>query len=78
MAGPLKGIRVLDLTRILAGPYATMILRDLGAEVIKIEQPEVGDEARDFGPFKNDFSLYFMSVNRGKKKCYLKPKGTTR
>ena len=71
MVGPLKGIRVLDLTRILAGPYATMILRDLGAEVIKIEQPGVGDEARDFGPFKNDFSLYFMSVNRGKKSITL-------
>ena len=71
MAGPLKGIRVLDLTRILAGPYATMILRDLGAEVIKIEQPGGGDEARDFGPFKNDFSLYFMSVNRGKKSVTL-------
>ena len=71
MAGPLKGIRVLDLTRILAGPYATMILRDLGAEVIKIEQPGTGDEARDFGPFKNDFSLYFMSVNRGKKSVTL-------
>ena len=71
MAGPLKGIRVLDLTRILAGPYATMILRDLGAEVIKIEQPGAGDEARDFGPFKNDFSLYFMSVNRGKKSVTL-------
>ena len=71
MAGPLQGIRVLDLTRILAGPYATMILRDLGAEVIKIEQPGTGDEARDFGPFKNDFSLYFMSVNRGKKSVTL-------
>ena len=71
MAGPLKGIRVLDLTRILAGPYATMILRDLGAEVIKIEQVGVGDEARDFGPFKNEFSLYFMSVNRGKKSVTL-------
>ena len=71
MAGPLKRIRVLDLTRILAGPYATMILRDLGAEVIKIEQPGGGDEARDFGPFKNDFSLYFMSVNRGKKSVTL-------
>ena len=71
MAGPLAGIRVLDLTRILAGPYATMILRDLGAEVIKIEQPGTGDEARDFGPFKNDFSLYFMSVNRGKKSVTL-------
>lgn len=71
MAGPLEGIRVLDLTRILAGPYATMILRDLGAEVIKIEQPGTGDEARDFGPFKNNFSLYFMSVNRGKKSVTL-------
>ena len=71
MAGPLKGMRVLDLTRILAGPYATMILRDLGAEVIKIEQPGTGDEARDFGPFKNNFSLYFMSVNRGKKSVTL-------
>ena len=71
MAGPLNGMRVLDLTRILAGPYATMILRDLGAEVIKIEQPGTGDEARDFGPFKNDFSLYFMSVNRGKKSVTL-------
>ena len=71
MAGPLKGIRVLDLTRILAGPYATMILRDLGAEVIKIEQLGGGDEARDFGPFKNNFSLYFMSVNRGKRSVTL-------
>ena len=71
MTGPLKGIRVLDLTRILAGPYATMILRDLGAEVVKIEQLGVGDEARDFGPFKNGFSLYFMSVNRGKKSVTL-------
>ena len=71
MTGPLKGIQVLDLTRILAGPYATMILRDLGAEVIKIEQPGVGDEARGIGPFKNDFSLYFMSINRGKKSLTL-------
>ncbi len=71
MQGPLKGIRVLDLTRILAGPYAAMILRDLGAEVIKIEQPGVGDEARGIGPFKNDFSLYFMSINRGKKSLTL-------
>lgn len=71
MAGPLEGIRVLDLTRILAGPYATMLLGDLGAEVIKIEQPGTGDESRNFGPFKNDFSLYFMSVNRGKKSLTL-------
>ncbi len=71
MAGPLDGIKVLDLTRVLAGPYATMILGDLGAEVIKIEQPEIGDESRNFGPFKNGFSLYFMSVNRGKQSMTL-------
>jgi CoA:oxalate CoA-transferase len=71
MSGPLSGIKVLDLTRVLAGPYATMILSDLGAEVIKIEQPELGDESRNFGPFKNSFSLYFMSVNRGKRSITL-------
>lgn len=71
MAGPLDGIKVLDLTRVLAGPFATMILADLGAEVIKIEQPGTGDESRNFGPFKNGFSLYFMSVNRGKRSVTL-------
>lgn len=71
MAGPLDGIKVLDLTRVLAGPYTTMILSDLGAEVIKIEQPGIGDESRNFGPFKNSFSLYFMSVNRGKRSITL-------
>ena len=71
MAGPLHGIKVLDLTRVLAGPYATMLLGDLGAEVIKIEQPGAGDESRNFGPFKNGFSLYFMSVNRGKRSLTL-------
>jgi CoA:oxalate CoA-transferase len=71
MPGPLEGIKVLDLTRVLAGPYATMILSDLGADVIKIEQPEIGDESRNFGPFKNSFSLYFMSVNRGKRSITL-------
>ena len=71
MASPLSGIKVLDLTRVLAGPYATMLLGDLGAEVIKIEQPGTGDESRNFGPFKNGFSLYFMSVNRGKRSVTL-------
>lgn len=71
MAGPLDGLKVLDLTRVLAGPYATMLLSDLGAEVIKIEQPEIGDESRGFGPFRNGFSLYFMSVNRGKRSVTL-------
>ncbi|MDE0044020.1 MAG: CoA transferase [Candidatus Poribacteria bacterium] len=71
MPGALTGIRVLDLTRVLAGPYATMVLGDLGAEVIKLEQPGTGDESRNFGPFKNGFSLYFMSVNRGKQSLTL-------
>ena len=71
MSGPLDGIKILDLTRVLAGPFATMILSDLGADVIKIEQPKIGDEARNFGPFKNGFSLYFMSVNRGKRSVTL-------
>jgi CoA:oxalate CoA-transferase len=62
----LENLRVIDLTRVLAGPYATMILADLGAEVIKVEAPE-GDESRGFGPFKNGVSGYFQSVNRGKK-----------
>ena len=62
----LEGIRVIDLTRVLAGPYATMVLADLGAEVIKVESL-TGDEARRFGPFKGDVSGYFQSVNRGKK-----------
>lgn len=65
--GPLANVRVVDLTRVLAGPYATMVLADLGAEVIKVEMPGVGDEARGVGPFYKGESAYFMSVNRGKK-----------
>ncbi|MBF8299286.1 MAG: CoA transferase [Dehalococcoidia bacterium] len=71
MPGPLTGLTVLDLTRILAGPFCTMVLRDLGAEVIKIERPEGGDTARGNGPFVHGLSSYFLSVNRGKKSVTL-------
>ncbi|MCK4863467.1 MAG: CoA transferase, partial [Dehalococcoidales bacterium] len=71
MAGPLDGIRVLDLTQVLFGPFATMLLSDLGAEVIKIERPEVGDIARGNGPVVRGQSTYFLSLNRGKKSITL-------
>ncbi len=67
----LEGIRVVDFSRILAGPYCTMLLADLGAEVIKIEKPGTGDDSRAFGPFVAGESLYFISVNRGKKSIAL-------
>ncbi len=67
----LEGVRVLDFTRVLAGPYATMVLADLGAEVIKVELPGHGDEARNFGPFIAGVSAYYASVNRGKKSVTL-------
>ncbi len=67
MSKPLEGIKILDLSRILAGPYATMLLRELGAEIIKVERPGDGDDARYYGPFKNGQSVYFISINRGKK-----------
>ena len=66
MQKPLAGVRVLDLSRVLAGPYCTMMLSDLGAEIVKIEVPLTGDDSRSFGPFKNGKSLYFLNVNRGK------------
>jgi CoA:oxalate CoA-transferase len=69
--GPLSGITVLDLTRVLAGPYCTMIMADLGARVIKVEVPDTGDDARHFGPFVNGKSAYFMSLNRGKESVAL-------
>ena len=65
--GPLGGIRVLDLTRALAGPFCTQLLGDMGAEVIKIESPKGGDEARRWGPFWDNVSCYFLSANRSKK-----------
>ncbi len=68
---PLDGIKVIDLSRILAGPYCTMVLADLGAEVVKIEEPTSGDEARGVGPFVDGVSAYFISINRGKKSVAL-------
>ena len=73
MAGPLTNIRVLDLTRVLAGPWATQILADFGAEVIKVEKPGEGDDTRGWGPpfltnpdgSRGD-AAYYLSANRGK------------
>lgn len=70
-SGPLNGIRVVDLSRVLAGPYCTMVLLDLGAEVTKVETPSGGDDSRAFGPFIGDRSAYFMSLNRGKRSIAL-------
>src|SRR4029079_4770267 len=75
MPGPLSHIRVLDLSRVLAGPWAGQNMADLGAEVIKVERPKVGDDSRAFGPpWVKDASgrdtrdsAYFTSANRGKK-----------
>ena len=74
--GPLQGLLVLDLTRVLVGPYCTMVLSDLGARVIKVEAPEVGDDSRSFGPFIEDQSAYFMSLNRGKESIALNLKNS--
>ena len=69
---PLEGITVLDLTRVLSGPYCTMLLADMGARVIKIEQPGKGDDTRAWGPpFTNGESAYFLSINRNKESVTL-------
>jgi len=73
---PLEKIKILDLTRVLAGPYCTMLLQELGAEVIKVEIPEIGDDARCYGPFIKGKSAYFMSINRGKKSISLNLKSS--
>jgi crotonobetainyl-CoA:carnitine CoA-transferase CaiB-like acyl-CoA transferase len=67
---PLDGVRVVDLSRVLAGPYCTMVLADLGADVVKVERPSGGDETRAWGPpFVAGESAYYLSVNRGKRSC---------
>lgn len=65
-SGPYSGIKVVDCTRVLAGPYCTMMMADQGATIIKVEVPEYGDDSRHIGPFIQGKSAYFMSVNRGK------------
>jgi hypothetical protein len=65
--GALSGLRVIDLTRVLAGPFCTMMLADMGAEVIKVEEPGKGDDSRHFAPFRNGESAYYMNLNRNKK-----------
>jgi crotonobetainyl-CoA:carnitine CoA-transferase CaiB-like acyl-CoA transferase len=66
--GPLAGLRVLDLSRILSGPFATMIFADLGADVVKLENPRSGDDTREWAPpYQGDQSAYFLSVNRNKR-----------
>ncbi|MCW3978217.1 MAG: CoA transferase, partial [Candidatus Bathyarchaeota archaeon] len=73
MAKPdaLLGMRVLDLSRVLAGPYLTMLLADMGAEIIKLEIPGRGDDSREFPPFKGGESLYYVNLNRGKRSITL-------
>jgi crotonobetainyl-CoA:carnitine CoA-transferase CaiB-like acyl-CoA transferase len=67
---PLSGVRVVDLSRVLAGPYCTMVLADLGADVVKVERPQGGDETRSWGPpFAGGEAAYYLSVNRGKRSC---------
>lgn len=78
MTGALTGIKVIDLSRVLAGPYCSMILGDLGAEVIKVENPEHGDETRKWGPpFRNGISAYYLCANRNKKSITINLKSRT-
>lgn len=71
VTGPLSGVVIADLSRILAGPYCTLLLAEMGARVIKVETPGTGDDARHYGPFVNGKSAYFVSINRGKESIAL-------
>lgn len=73
---PLEGLRVIDLSRVLAGPFCAMLLGDMGADVLKIEEPNEGDDARMWGPFVGDWSAYFLGVNRNKRSVALNLKST--
>jgi crotonobetainyl-CoA:carnitine CoA-transferase CaiB-like acyl-CoA transferase len=78
LALPLEGLRVLDLSRALAGPYCTMILADLGADVVKVEPSPKGEMIRSWGPFADGISVYYLSVHRNKRSLSLdfrKPEG---
>jgi CoA:oxalate CoA-transferase len=75
--GPLSGITVIDLSRILAGPYCTFLMAEMGARVIKVEPPGKGDDAREYGPFREGKSTYFSSINRGKESIALDLKAAT-
>jgi formyl-CoA transferase len=68
---PLDGLKVVDLTRVLAGPFCAMLLGDMGADVLKIEEPKEGDDARTWGPFVGAWSAYFLGVNRSKRSVAL-------
>jgi CoA:oxalate CoA-transferase len=70
-AGPFSGLLVIDLTRVLAGPFCTLMLAELGARVVKVENPDGGDDARHFDPFVEGKSAYFLSLNRGKESIAL-------
>ena len=68
---PLDGLKVVDLSRVLAGPFCAMLLGDMGADVIKVEEPNEGDDARMWGPFVDGWSAYFLGVNRNKRSVAL-------